>query len=140
MVTKPREDRVAEYVDSPRLDQRMRRGTAISARVHGSIGLYRVHADLKDKEAWGCTCPSEYRPCRHVAALVATYKKRPRTFVELDQKLRKLRGLSPPELAKLVEKIVTEHPDALASLGARGFSRRSRWTSAEYEEEEGPDE
>ena len=108
--------------------------------MHDSLGLYRVHADLKDKDAWGCTCPSEYRPCKHVEALVATYKKRPRTFVDLDQKLRKLGGMSAPELVKLVEKIVEEHPDAVEALGARGFSRKSRWTDAEFHEEEGPDE
>ena len=139
-MTKTRDERVAEYVDSPRLDQRVKRGTAISARLHGSLGLYRVHADLKDGDNWGCTCPSEYQPCKHVAALIATYKKRPRTFVDLDQKLRKVRAMSAPELAKLVEKMIAEHPDALESMGVRGFSKKSRWTGAEFEEEAGPDE
>ena len=125
-------------MDSPRLDQRLRRGAAISARVHGNLGLSLVHADLRDQNVWGCTCPSEYRPCKHVAALVATHKKRPRSFVDLDQKLRKLRAMSAPELVKLVEKIVAEHPDAVEALGVRGFSRKSRLTDREFKEEEWP--
>lgn len=137
--TKSRLNRVAEYVDSPRLDQRMKRATQISARAHGTLGLYRVHADLKDRDDCGCTCPSEYRPCKHVAAMKATYAKRPRTFVDIDKKLGKRKTMSAPELMKLIEKIVAEHPEALASMGARGFSRMSRWTDAEYKEE-APDE
>jgi uncharacterized Zn finger protein len=139
-VGKPWADRVAEYVDSPHLDQRVKRGTAVSARVHGSMGLYRVHADLKEKDEWGCTCPSEYQPCKHVEALKASYKRKPKSFVDLDRKHGKLKGMSAPELVNLVEKILAEHPEAVGSLGVRGFSRESRWTDNEYEEEESPSE
>ena len=140
MTRRPLKDRVAEYVDSPRLDQRLKRGTGISARVHGTLGLYRVHADLKDPKDWGCTCPSQYQPCKHVEALVATYQNQPKTFVDLDQQLWRLRKRSVPELVKLVGTILAEHPNALESLGVRESPRKSRGTDAEFEGEEDPHE
>lgn len=137
---KPDPKRVEAYVDSWRIDQRVKRGRRLSARVHGSMGLYRVHADLEERDSWGCTCPSSYRPCKHVEALRKTYQLRPRTFVDLDQKLRKLRGRSTVELVEVVGKIIADHPAAIGSLGVRGFSRKSEWTEEEYHQEEAPDE
>lgn len=74
------------------------------------------------------------------SALIATFKKRPRGFVDFGKKVKGLKAMSTPELIRLVEKMPAENPGALESMGVRGFSRKSRWTDAEFEEEAGPDE
>lgn len=36
--------RVAEYVDSPSMVHRIKVGTVVAARIHGSLGTYKVEA------------------------------------------------------------------------------------------------
>ena len=63
------EDRVAEYVDSPRLRQRLKVGQQISCLIDGNYGIYRTRTSLKRKtKSSACSCPSDDYPCKHVEA------------------------------------------------------------------------
>lgn len=115
------DDRVAEYVNSPRLRQRLKVGSEVSCVVDGNSGVYRTRLSLKrSKESW-CTCPSEYVPCKHVAALRETYKLRPRSFADLESVLKKLAPKEKGELLKVIREMVIAAPASLSALGVKGF-------------------
>lgn len=116
------DQRIAEYVDSPRLGQRMRIGNEISCVVDGNSGIYRTSLDLKLRAASWCTCPSEYVPCKHVHALRQTYKVRPRSFVDVEKVvMTKLAKKDRPALLKVIVAMARTSPPALAAVGVKGF-------------------
>ncbi len=115
------DDRVGEYVDSPRLRQRLKIGRTISCTVDGNSGIYRTEASLRKSTECSCTCPSEYFPCKHVAALRLTYKARPRSFVDLDVVLKKIATQEKPQLVQLIREMVVVAPTSLTALGVKGF-------------------
>ncbi|MDH2901313.1 MAG: SWIM zinc finger family protein [archaeon] len=126
------EERVAEYVDSPRLRQRLRVDQQISCAVDGNYGIYKTQASLKKgrKESSSCSCPSDYYPCKHVFALLQTYKNHPRSFLDLDLVMKKLSKREKPELLDLIRKMVLASPSSLSALGIKGFEEPER----DYEE------
>lgn len=116
------DDRVGEYVNSPRLGQRLRIGNEVSCVVDGNSGIYRTSFDLKLRAASWCTCPSEYDPCKHVLALRQTYKLRPRSFVDLEGVLnQKLAKKDRAGLLKVILAMAKASPPALAAVGVKGF-------------------
>ncbi|MGI0079776.1 MAG: SWIM zinc finger family protein [Nitrososphaerales archaeon] len=127
------EDRVAEYVDSPRLRQRMRVDQQISCVVDGNYGIYRTEASLKRKtNSFSCSCPSDDNPCKHVGALLQTYKNHSRSFLDLDAMMKKrLAKMEKPELLKVIRKMILASPSSLSALGVKGFEEPRR----DYEEE-----
>ncbi|MGI0071273.1 MAG: SWIM zinc finger family protein [Thermoplasmata archaeon] len=125
------EDRVDEYVDSPRMRERIKDGSTVICRIQGNSGVYRTEASVGRKKASDCTCPSEYVPCKHVAALLETYQRNPRSFVDLDQVLKQLEKRDPKELLGVVRQMARETPSVLAVLGVKGFQKLD-----EYDPEE----
>lgn len=107
--------RVAEYVDSPRMRDRRRFGERLFATIDGNYGVYETEAVVRKGklvEGW-CLCPSENDPCKHVAALVKTWKVRPETFLDLGPRWRKLEAKPKRELLKLLREIGEAYPQAL---------------------------
>ncbi len=130
-------DRVAEYVDSPRLGQRLKIGQEISCVVDGNSGVYRTSLSLKRSKGSWCTCPSEYVPCKHVHALRETYKLRPRSFIDVEATLRKkLASKDRPALLKVILEMARTSPPALAALGIKGFDP----PDSSEDDEEGEDD
>ena len=126
------EERVAEYVDSPRLRQRLKIDQQISCTVDGNYGIYKTEASLKKRESFSCSCPSEDYPCKHVGALLRTYKNHPRSFLDLEQMIKnKLAKMEKPELLRVIRKMILESPSSLSALGVKGFEEPER----DYEEE-----
>lgn len=128
------EERVAEYVDSPRLRQRLRVDEQISCVVDGNYGIYKTQASLKSrmKSSFSCSCPSDDYPCKHVGALLRTYKNHPRSFLDLDATIMKrLAKMEKPKLLKLIRRLVLASPSSLSALGVKGFEEPQR----DYEEE-----
>lgn len=126
------ERRIAEYVDSRRMTQRLRNGDVISALIQGNYGDYRTEAKVKGKKVEGeCSCPSEYWPCKHVQALRRTWEKKPESFLDLQWFLDELKGCSQEQLIAAIGRMVEVWPEHLAGFGVPGF---------EVEEEEGWDE
>lgn len=112
---------MGEYVNSPRLRQRLKTGSEISCVVDGNSGVYRTRASLKRSGDSGCTCPSEYVPCKHVAALRQTYKLRPRSFADLDAVVKKLTTKDKGQLLRIIREMAAASPSSLSALGVRGF-------------------
>jgi uncharacterized Zn finger protein len=125
------EERVAEYVDSPRLRQRLRVNQQISCTIDGNYGIYKTQAFLKKKGRKGsssssCSCPSDDYPCKHVFALLQTYKNHPRSFLDLDIVMKELSKREKPELLNLIRKMVLTSPSSLSALGVKGFEEPER--------------
>ena len=117
------EDRVAEYVDSPRMRERVKDGSTVACRIVGNSGIYRTQASVGRKKEFECTCPSDYYPCKHVVALLETYKRKPRSFVDLDKALKGLEKREKKELLRILQQMVRETPAVLSTLGVKGFEK-----------------
>ena len=129
------EDRVEEYVDSPRMRRRLKSGKRLFAEVHGNYGVYSVSAGLGRRASSRCTCPSEYVPCKHVEALRRTYRAKPGSFFDLDRRLKDLRGQDAAALLKVVRAMAEAAPAAAVALGAEGFEDESEEEDGEWEGE-----
>ncbi len=116
------DDRVAVYVDSPLMTHRVRVGRRLFARVQGSYGTYRtwVRAGSRGLDS-GCTCPSDWWPCKHVAALDRTWRANPRSFFDANRFLERLAGRPKAELVKTIGRLIARAPEGLAALGVKGF-------------------
>lgn len=124
MATRPKptfEERVAEYVDSPLLTQRVRFGKQLFARIAGNYGVYRTQARQSKKVTGDCTCPSELWPCKHIHALRATWDANPKSFFDLDGWLKELSQQSKASLVEAIGKMVAQSPDLLSLFGVPGF-------------------
>jgi len=117
----PKPDPATEYIDSPLMTQRLRRGRHVSARTEGRYGVYRTHLRLTRKVDGDCTCPSELWPCKHIRALRTTWDMKPETFLDVDEFLRGLKTREKTELIAIIGQIVVECPRMLAFLGVPGF-------------------
>lgn len=116
------EDRAAVYVDSPLMTHRVRLGRRLFARIQGNYGIYRtwVRSGSRGFDC-GCTCPSEWRPCKHVAALERTWRAKPRSFFDADGYLKTLASKPKAELVEVIGRIIARAPEGLAALGVKGF-------------------
>lgn len=115
------EQRVAEYVDSPLMTQRVRNGKQLSVRIAGHSGAYRTQAQQSKKVTGDCTCPSEIWPCKHIHALRETWQANPESFFDLDGWLKGLAQQSKAELVEAIGRIVKQYPETLGLLGVEGF-------------------
>lgn len=68
-----------------------------------------------------CTCPSDWRPCKHVAALERTWSVNPRSFFDADGYLKTLADPPKAELVEAIGRLISRAPEELAALGVRGF-------------------
>ena len=115
-------DRVAEYVDSERMRQRLKVGEQISCLIDGNYGAYRTQVSLKKRLESSCSCPSDYYPCKHVDALLETYIINPRSFLDFDVATnKKLAKMERPELLQLIRRMVLASPTSLSALEVKGF-------------------
>jgi uncharacterized Zn finger protein len=115
-----RVDRIAQYVNSPLITQRVRYGDQLTARIEGNYGIYRTTASLQ-KGHEDCTCPAEMRPCKHILALRETWEVNPSSFFNLDDLVAQLPKKSKQELIELIGKMIMHSPDLLTLLGVPGF-------------------
>jgi uncharacterized Zn finger protein len=115
------EERIAEYVDSPLVTQRVRHGKQLSARIADNYGVYRTQAGRSKKVTGDCTCPSELWPCKHIHALRATWEANPESFFDLDRWLKELSEQSKASLVAAIGKIVVQSPECLSVFGVPGF-------------------
>ena len=112
-------------MDSPRLRQRLKVGNQISCFIVGNYGTYRTQVTLKQRMKSSCSCPSDYYPCKHVDALLETYRINPRSFLDFDTLMKKLGAMEKPELLKRIREMVIASPPSLSALGVKGFESRS---------------
>lgn len=105
---------MGEYVDSPLLRERVKRGGVLYCRVDGNFGTYATSSQVRADSASACTCPSELSPCKHVAALRRTFEVNPQSFLDVASVKRRLARLSRAALAAALASVAFEAPAALA--------------------------
>jgi len=116
----PRVFREAErYAKSTNVSDKMRVGSALSAKFHGSRGVYMTRLDLSERQFnFECTCPlaSSRKPCKHVIALGLTWLYAPEDFSDLELTLVRLSRLTKAEIITLLRKVATGLPEILPLL------------------------
>jgi uncharacterized Zn finger protein len=78
-------DRADAYVDSPLMTHRVHYGRQLAARIQGNHGIYYTRVQLGRAIESDCSCPSEWRPCKHVRALRLTWEDNPDSFFDLQK-------------------------------------------------------
>jgi hypothetical protein len=116
-----KQDPAGEYIDSPMMTKRLRRGRNVSAEIAGRYGDYRTQVRLTRKLEGDCTCPSDVWPCKHLRALRATWEVNPESFLDVDAFLRGLDASGKAELIETIGKIVVAFPQTLRLFGVAGF-------------------
>ncbi len=128
------DERVAAYIDSPFVTQRVRHEKQVLARIEGNYGNYRTCVSQSDKMTGECTCPSESWPCKHVHALRATWEANPKSFFDLDSWLDKLAEEPKATLVEAIGNMVAAYPALLAVFGVPGFEQEADDDAEEYSE------
>jgi hypothetical protein len=119
------EERIAEYVDSPLMTQRVRRGKKeLLARIEGNYGVYHARASLSGTLTGECTCPSDWYPCKHIQALRKTWKVNPESFLDLDEFVKGLSKWPKAGLIEAIRQIVLTSPESLSVFGVSGFEEQ----------------
>ena len=90
-------------------------------RIQGNYGVYRTRVRIGSVETSSCTCPSEEWPCKHVRALVATWKSNPDSFYNLEALLTGLADEPTGTLIKMIAAMV---------VAAQNLLPLSAWTNS----------
>jgi len=115
------QQRIKEYVDSPLMTQRIRNDQELSARIDGNSGVYQTQARIgRPAEGW-CTCPSDWRPCKHVKALLQTWEANPKSFFDLATLQNALAAMPKDDLLAAIVQMAWISPASLSALGIEGF-------------------
>lgn len=107
------------YVESAHIADRMRVEAQLSAKFHGTRGIYSTTLDLTRGEVeFECDCPVGRggQLCKHVVALGLTWVREPESFHDLDVSLARLATASKAELLTLLRKIAARVPGIVALL------------------------
>jgi len=117
----PRVYRLAcRYAQSAHVTDRMRIGAALTARFHGTRGVYDTRLDVAKRQCdFECTCPlaGAREPCKHVIALGVTWIHDPDSFHDLDATLARLTKASKAELITLLRHVAGRMPALVPLLG-----------------------
>ena len=117
----PRDERAAEYVDSPLMTQRLHYRDQVVARIDGRYGVYRTMLALRGSRHTSCTCPSDESPCKHVRALQLTWRSNRKSFFELEPFLLRLAERPRAALVAALAQAILAEPSCLRALGVKGF-------------------
>ena len=116
----PRVFREAErYAKSTNVTDKLRVGSTLSAKFHGTRGIYMTRLDLSERQfSFECTCPlaSSRKPCKHVIALGLTWLYQPEDFSDLELTLVRLSRLTKAEIITLLRKVATRMPEIVPLL------------------------
>jgi len=94
----------------------------LAARIQGSYGIYRTWLQLGRGTESECSCPSDWRPCKHVRALRLTWKENPDSFFNLQRFVKQLSTLSKADLLDAIAKMSMRSPKGLAAFGVAEFA------------------
>jgi uncharacterized Zn finger protein len=121
-VGEPSFGRGLRYFEDGAIFDTRRQGQTLKARCHGSGGqAYRVQVTFNDKEivAAECSCPVGGGGfCKHVAALLLTWRERPEEFTEVEDLDTALEQRSREELIALIKLMLRREPDLEVLLQA----------------------
>ena len=115
-------DRVEAYVDSRFMTHRVCFDKQVSARIQGNYGIYRTWVNIASRSLEsGCTCPSDWHPCKHVSAVKLTWRENPESFFDAGGFVKTLSGRPKSELLEIIGKLIARAPEGLSALGVKGF-------------------
>jgi len=109
------------YVKSCHVTERLRIGSSLSAKFHGTRGIYNTRLALSGRDLrFECTCPlaGSREACKHVIALGLTWIHQPESFHDLDLTLTRLANLSKSELITLIRQAANRLPELIPLLDA----------------------
>ncbi len=108
------------YFSLNRISDPRRQGATIKGRCRGSASEpYRVKAtiDVHGFSQSECTCPvGASGTCKHVVALLLTWRARPDSFLEIKDLDVVLEGQTKAELIALIKRLLSFEPDLEALL------------------------
>ena len=107
------------YAKSAHMTARMRVGSQLTAKFHGTRGIYTTQLNLGRGEMdYHCECPLSggREPCKHAIALGLSWLEEPENFQDLDLTLARLGTASKAELLTLIRKMATRVPDLVVHL------------------------
>lgn len=110
------------YAKSAHMVDRFRVGAAISARFHGTRGIYSTRIDVTGRVLhFECTCPlaGARDACKHVVALGLTWLEEPDTFHDLDLTLARFAHMKKGELITAVRLAAQRLPEIIPLLERR---------------------
>ena len=108
------------YAKSAHMSDRMRVGACLSAKFHGTRGIYSTRLDVSEQQLkFECECPlaGSRDPCKHVIALGLAWIHEPETFSDLDIALARLQNASKSELITLIRDMANRMPEIIPLLG-----------------------
>jgi len=107
------------YAKSAHLSYRMRIGSTLSAKFHGTRGIYTARLDAEERQfKFQCTCPlaGSREPCKHVVALGLAWINEPESFHDLDLTLSRLASAKKSELITLIRLVANRVPEVIPLL------------------------
>lgn len=107
------------YAKSAHMTDRMRVGAKLSARFHGTRGIYTTRLDLSRGEVeHSCECPlaGGREPCKHAIAVALAWIHEPESFHDLDVTIARLANATKAELLTLLRNIATRVPELVVHL------------------------
>jgi uncharacterized Zn finger protein len=107
------------YAKSAHVSDRMRIGSTLTAKFHGTRGIYTARLDVEERQfRFQCTCPlaGSREPCKHVIALGLAWLNEPEGFHDLDLTLTRLASAKKAELITLIRQVAKRLPEVIPLL------------------------
>ena len=107
------------YAKSCHVSDRMRVESSLTAKFHGTRGIYTTAVKVGDGETeFRCNCPlgGGREPCKHVIALGLIWLHEPASFHDLDLTLARLGKLTKAELLTLLREVANRIPEVVPLL------------------------
>jgi len=107
------------YAKSAHMTSRMRVGSSLTAKFHGTRGIYTTRLDISGRQMhFECECPlaGSRDPCKHVIALGLAWIHEPETFHDLDITLARLANSSKSDLVTLLRQVANRVPEVIPLL------------------------
>jgi len=112
----------ARYAQSAHVTDQLRIGSALSARFHGTRGIYGTRLDVSGRSfQFECTCPlgGSREPCKHVIALGLAWLEHPDAFRDLDVTLARLAHMTKSDIVTLLRQAAQSLPELIRLLDRR---------------------
>lgn len=110
-----------EYFEEGRLNRPIVHRGSIMADVKGTMPEeYHISIDLRDGNfIASCTCPYAFGYCKHIAAVLYAWVRRPGIFKDLGRSEDMLRKLGKEEVVEIVMDMIRYDPDVLYVINLR---------------------
>ncbi len=114
-------ERGKEYFNEGRVQRPIVYHDSLMADVPGTMPEdYHVSIDIRDRNyVASCTCPYAFGYCKHIAAVMYAWVKRPSMFRDLGKSEDMLKRLGKEEIVEIVIDMIRYDPDVLYVINLR---------------------